>query len=383
MSMDFWPTDEQEALRDSIIRFARQELNEHVTERSRSGEFPRDSWRKCAEMQIMALPFPPEHGGADADFLTTTLSLNALGYACRDAGLVHAVTTQILCGIQILLFGSDEQKTRYLPPLCSGDEIFAQAISEPGSGSDAMAMRTRAVRNGDEFVLNGTKTFISNGPICDVAIVFAVTNPDVKALGGISCFIVEKDTAGFQRCPALEKMGLSTLQNGEFAIEDCSLPPSRLLGKEGQGAIIFHESMEWERTLLPAVHLGTLRRIVETSVQYARERQAFDQPIGRFQSVSNKVAEMKANLELGTLMVHKAAKLKDLRRRATLESSVCKLFVSESLKKACLDAIQIHGGYGYMTEYEIERDLRDSIASTIYSGTSELQMNIISKMAGL
>ncbi len=381
--MDFSLSEEQTDLREAIIRFARQELNADLEAREKSGEFPLEAWRKCAQMRLMALPFPAEYGGCGVDLLTTSLCLSALGYACRDAGLVHAVATQILCGLQILTFGTPEQKQRYLPTACSGEKILAQAITEPDSGSDALAMRTRAERQGDYYRLDGNKIFISNGPIADLAIVFAVTDPQVKTLGGISCLIVEKEAAGFRRCPPMAKMGLSTLQNGELVFEDCRIPAANLLGRQGQGAIIFHESMEVERCLLPAVHLGTLERVLETCVQYARQRQAFGQPIGKNQAVAGKITGMKMNLELGRLMLCKSATLKDQKKRAGMEAAINKLFISESLKQACIDAVQIHGGFGYMKEGEIERDLRDSVAATIYSGPSELQHNIIARLIGL
>lgn len=382
--MDFSYTDEQIDLRESIIKFSNQELNDDIAEFDRKGMFPADKWRKCAEMQIMALPFPEEYGGHGANFLTTVLSYNALGYACKDAGLVHAIGTQILCGLQILLFGDADQKKKYLPAVCSGEKIFAQAITEPGSGSDALSMRTKAEKSKDgKYVLNGSKIFITNGPIADVVVVFAVTDPAKKALGGISSFIVEKEFEGFERCKPMEKMGLKTLQNGELVFQNCIVPQTQILGREGQGALIFNESMELERCFLPAAHLGTMERIIEKCVRYVNERSAFGQNIGKFQSVANKIAQMKVNIELSKLMLHKAAALKDQKKRASLEASIGKLFISESLKKACLDAVQIHGGYGFMTEYEIERDLRDSIAATIYSGTSEMQHNMISRLIGL
>ena len=381
--MDFSFTDEQVDLREMVIKFAHNELDYDLAEYDQSRAFPVDAWRKCAEMQFLGLPFDEEYGGGGSDFLTTTLVLNALGYACKDAGLVHAIATQVLCGLQISLFGSKEQKQRYLPDVCSGKKICAQAITEPDSGSDALSMRTRATRVGDNYQLNGSKMFITNGPIADVIIVFAVTDPDKKTLGGISCCLVEKGFAGFQQCGPIQKMGLNTLQNGELVFDDCPVPLANLLGKEGQGGMIFSESMEWERSFLPAAHLGVMERVLEISINYARERKAFGQSIGKFQSVSNKIAEMKMRLELGKLICWKAATLKDQKKRATLDSSIGKLFISESLKQTCLDAVQIHGGYGYTTEYEIERDLRDSVAATIYSGTSELQYNIIAKWLGL
>ena len=382
--MEFVLSEEQTELREAVIRFARQEIGHDLSSCDKEGSFPFDSWQKCADMQIIAMPFPEEYGGCGADLLTTVVILQALGYSCRDAGLVHALATQILCGLQIHLFGTDEQKQRFLPPLCRGETVFAQAITEPGAGSDAIgAMQTRATKSADGYLLNGSKMFISNGPIADVVIVFALTNPEGSRLGGISCFLVEKETPGFTRCPPIEKMGLCTLQNGELVFDDCRVSASALLGREGQGAIIFNESMEWERSLLPAAHLGTLERILETSVDYARKRSAFGQPIGKYQAVANKIVEMKVAYELGQLILYKAAALKGQGKRAAMEASIAKLFISEGLKQSCLDAVQVHGGYGFTKEYEIERDLRDSIAGTIYSGTSEMQQAIISRLLGL
>jgi len=381
--MDFSFTQEQREFRKAVIDFARRELNTGIAERDRACTFPRDLWEKCAGMGLMALPFPESFGGSGHDFVTTVAVYHALGYACKDSGLVHALASQLVSGVQILLFGNDEQKARLLPDLASGKLIYAQAITEPGSGSDAFAMRTNAVKEGDGYLLNGTKTFISNGPICDRALIFAVTAPLKRTLAGFSCFLVSRDDAGFSTGKPMEKMGLRTLANGELVFSDCRIPASSLIGREGQGSILFSEAMEWERTLIPACLLGNLERVLEETIRYAKAREAFGKPISDFQAISHKIATMKMNVELGRLALFNAASLKTRRKRAALETSVAKLFISESLKQACLDAIQIRGGYGYMSEYETERDLRDSIASTIYSGTSEMQANIIARLAGL
>ncbi len=381
--MEIELTSEQKIWRETLIKFSRQELAYDIANYEKGDNFPWDAWQRCAEMQILGLPFPEEYGGSSIDFITTVLSLKDLGYACKDAGLVHAIATQILCGLQIYLFGNEQIKKKYLPMLCSGEKVFAQAITEPGSGSDVMAMSTSAEKQDDTYILNGNKTFISNGPIADFVIVFAVSDPEKKALSGISCLIVENGMKGFSRGKPLEKMGLSTLQNGDLFFDNCKVPSNRRLGKDGQGAIIFNDSMEWERSLLPAAHLGTMERILEISVKYAKNRSAFGKKIGNYQAVSNKISKMKMNIELGKGILYRCATLKDKNKRAAMEASICKLFISESLKQACLDAVQIHGGYGFMREYEIERDLRDSIASTIYSGTSELQHNIIARFLGL
>jgi alkylation response protein AidB-like acyl-CoA dehydrogenase len=381
--MDISLTSEQQELRKAVIDFARRELNPGIIERDRLGVFPRELWEKCAKQRILALPFPVHLGGDGFDFVTTVIVFQALGYACKDAGLIHALASQVICGIQILLFGNEAQKSALLPELSSGKLIYAQAITEPGSGSDAFAMRTKAVKKDDKYILNGTKTMISNGPVADRAIIFAITDEKKKALGGASCFLVSKAIPGFSTGKPMEKMGLRTLENGELIFTDCQIPSTSLLGHVGQGLIIFNESMEWERTLIPACLLGELERVLEECIRYAKERMAFGQPIANYQAISHKIARMKMNFELGRLALYNAAHLKNQRKRAALESSIAKLFISESLKQACLDAVQIRGGYGYMAEFEVERELRDSIVSTIYSGTSEMQANIIARLAGL
>jgi len=381
--MDFTLTKEQHEIQKAITDFAQKELNPGIVERDRAAIFPRELWDKCAKMRLMALPFPEIYGGDEFDFMTTVAAFQALGRSCRDSGLVHALATQLISGIQILLFGSEEQKCLLLPDLASGKYIYAQAITEPDSGSDAFAMRTAAVREGDNFILNGTKAFITNGPVCDCALVFAITNPAKKTLGGYSCFHVSADNPGFSKGKPVEKLGLRTLTNGELIFSDCRISTRGLIGREGQGMIVFSEAMEWERTLIPACLLGEMERVLEDSIRYAKDRQAFGKPIAEFQAISHKIARMKMNVELGRLALYSAATMKNNKKRAALETSVAKYFISENLKQACLDAVQIYGGYGYMTEYEIERGLRDSIASTIYSGTSEMQANIIARLAGL
>jgi alkylation response protein AidB-like acyl-CoA dehydrogenase len=376
-------TEDQIDFRDSIIKFATQELNNDLEAKDQAEAFPREEWEKCAEMGILGLPFAEEYGGCAVDLKTTAVSIQALGYACKDSGLVHAVVSHILCGMQIELFGSEEQRKKYLPKICDGSMIGAQAITEADSGSDAFAMKTKAEKKDGGYLINGTKMFISNGPVADIALIFAITDPARKTLGGVSCFILEKGTPGFEECKAMSKMGLRTLQNGELVFVDCMVSAANLLGKEGFGAAMFADVIEIERALLFASHIGTLERVVEVSVKYAKERKQFGQSIGKFQAVSQKIADMKVNLELGRLILYQTISLKQEKKRAIMESSIAKLFISESLKSACLDAVQIHGAYGYMTEFEVERDLRDSIGSTIYSGTSELQRNIIAKLLGL
>ena len=381
--MDFAFTKEQQELRKTIISFARNELNPGLAERDKTSTFPRDLWDKCAEMRLMALPFPETQCGDGFDLITTMAIYHALGYGCKDAGLILALASQLICGWTISLFGSPEQAARLMPNLVSGKYIYCQGITEPGSGSDGFAMRTNAVKKDDGYLLNGTKTMISNGPIADCALIYAVTDPTKKTLSKISCFHVSKDDPGFSRGKPMEKMGHRTMTNGELICTDCYVPVSSMIGREGQGVMLFSEIVEWERVLVCACLLGTLERVLEGCVAYAKGREAFGKPIAEFQAISHKIAAMKMNAELGKLSLYSAASLKSRRKGAALETSVAKLFISESLKQACLDAIQIRGGYGYMAEYEVERDLRDSIATTIFSGTSEMQLNTIARFAGL
>jgi alkylation response protein AidB-like acyl-CoA dehydrogenase len=381
--MDSFFTQEQQALRKTIIGFARRELNPGVAERDRMSTFSRDLWQRCAEMRILAMPFPESFGGDGFDFVTTVAAFHALGYSCKDSGLVISLLSQVICGITINLFGNHEQAARLLPDLAMGRLIYCQGITEPGSGSDAFAMRTNAIRKDGGYILNGTKIMISNGPVTDRALIYAVTDPTKKSLARLSCFYVSRGDPGFSVGSPIEKMGLRTMSSGELILIDCYVPESSLVGREGQGVMLFSEVVEWERVLTSACLLGQLERVLEESISYAKEREAFGKPISDFQAISHKIANMKMKAELGRLALYNAARLKNQRKRATLESSVTKLFISESIKQTCLDAVQIRGGYGYMSEYEVERDLRDSIASTIYSGTSEMQANTIARLVGL
>jgi alkylation response protein AidB-like acyl-CoA dehydrogenase len=381
--MNFLFSEKHSEYRDSVIKFAAKELNKGVAENDKNGRFPFDNWKKCADYGMLSLLCPKKYDGTSEDLLSTVVSLEALSYACHDSGLVHAIVTQMCCIVFINLFGSDSQKEIYLKELSTGVKMGAQAITEPDAGSDVLSMRTRAEKIVDGYMLSGSKIFISNGPVADLVIVFAVTGARKELFGGISCFLIEKKCTGLSCGKPLEKMGLRTLQNGELFFEEVFVPVEGLLGKEGHGMFMFNEGIEWERILMAAVHVGTMERILDKCIKYSKSRKQFGEEIGKRQSISNKISDMKVNLELSKLILYKMAWLKDQNKRATLESSIGKLFISESLKRSCLEAVQIHGAYGYMCEYEIERDLRDSIASTIYSGTSEMQRNIISRLLGL
>lgn len=381
--MDFAWTEEQIAYRQAVVEFAKKNLNHDVAEDDRAAHFPHDKWRKCADFGIQGLPFPEKYGGADADILTTMLTMEGLGYGCKDNGLIFAMNAQMWSvQMPIFTFGSEEQRAKYLPGLCNGDLIGAHGMTEPDSGSDAYSLRMRAEKVDGGYVLNGTKMFVTNAPVADMAVVFATVDPS-KKMWGVTGFIVEKGTPGFTVSRELDKMGLRTSPMGELIFQDCFLPEAYRLGPVGAGANIFNDSMEWERSSILASHIGAMERQLETSIQYARERSQFGQSIGKFQSVANRIVDMKVRLETSRLLLYKVAWLKKMGKSATMEAALAKLYLSESFVQSGMDAIRTHGSYGYMTEFEVERDLRDAIGGTLYSGTSDIQRNIIARLLGL
>ncbi len=381
--MDFSFTDDQLALKASIADFAKNELNKDIRRREREGEFPRDEWRACAKFGIQGLPISKEYGGLGADIMTTVAAMEGLGYGCRDNGLIFSLNAQMWSiEIPLQIFGTPQQKSRFLPRLVSGDMIGIHAITEANSGSDAFSMLTRAERSEGGYVINGSKLYITNAPLADVVIVFAILKPK-EGIAGACAFLVEKGTEGFEVSRSLDKMGLRTSPMGEIALKNCYVPEQNMLGKEGSGMVIFNSSMEWERSCILASALGAMQRQLETCINYAQVRKQFGQPIGKFQSISNKIADMYLRLEAARGLIYKVAWLKQQGKGALLESAAAKVYTSEAWIQSCLDAIQIHGALGYMSDSEIERDLRDSIAGTIFSGTSEIQRIIMARSLGL
>lgn len=381
--MDFAWNTEQLKYKTAAIRFAQKELNIDVTKREPQEHFARDLWRKCADFGVLGLPFAEEYGGAATDILTTMLVMEGLGYGGKDNGLLFAINAQ-MWAVQhpISEFGSAEQKVRWLPGLIRGEIIGAHGMSEPDSGSDAYSLRTRAEKVDDGYLLNGCKTFVTNAPVADLAVLFASTAPE-KGSWGISAFVVERGTPGFSVGKNIEKMGLRTALMGELILQDCFVPEANRLGPEGVGAHLFNSAMEWERACILGAHVGAMDRQLEQCIAYARTRKQFGQPIGKFQSISNRIAEMKVRLETARLLLYKTAWLKKQGKPAQMEAAMAKLYLSEVFVESSMDAIRIHGGYGYTTEFEVERDLRDAIGGTLYSGTSDIQRNIIARYLGI
>jgi alkylation response protein AidB-like acyl-CoA dehydrogenase len=382
--MDFSLTDEQSALRNNVIRFARETLNDGAIERDRDHLFSRDLWRKCGDLGLCGLPVPEEYGGSGLDPLSTALTLEALGYGCVDGGLVFSLCAHLLsCVVPLWKFGTEQQKRKYLAGLCGGELIGVHAMTEPDSGSDAFALKTRALAESDMFRISGTKTFITNGPVADLVIVFAVTDEEKGFHGGITGFLVERGAPGFAVGQRFEKMGIRTSPIAELVFDNVCAGPEMVLGGVGGGATVFTHAMDWERICLFASHIGAMERLLEKSIQHSRTRTQFGQQIGKFQAISHRIADMKVRLEAARLLIYRAASRLDKERSVSMDAAMAKLFVSESLLEAALGTVQIHGGYGYMTEYEVERAVRDAVGSTIYSGTSEMQRNIIARWLGL
>ena len=382
--MDFDWTEEQLAYKQRVIAFAEQELNDGLVDRDRQAEFSREHWNKCARFGILGLSVPAQfNGGVDTDFPTAMLAMEGMGRGCRDNGLTFALNAQMwTVQLPIAQFGTDLQKTKYLPPMCSGDSIGAHAITEPETGSDVFSMTARAEPTEGGYLLNGMKHYISLGPVADLALVFATLDPELGRWG-VTAFLVECASPGITASPARDKMGLRTVPMGELYFENCFVPSENRLGPEGAGVSLSTNSLEWERCCILASQLGAMERQLEECIDYARERRQFGQPIGKFQAVSHRIVDMKLRFETSRLMLYKVAWLKQQGRSVMTEAALLKLHLSECFVQSSLDAIRIHGGKGYMTEAGIERDLRDAVGGTIYAGTSDIQRNIVAGMLGL
>lgn len=376
--MDFSLTSEQKEYRQEIINFAR----EHLNNKDYLEVFSRDMWEKIADFGLLGLTIGEEYGGLGENYQTAALVFETLGYACKNNGFIFVVNNHIWVAENIIyLYGSTALKDKYIPQMVTGQQIGAIAITEANAGSDAHSMCTTAVEDGDAYILNGTKMFISNGPIADVFIVFAVTQTEpVKKL---TAFVVEKNFEGVESGKDIEKLGLNACPTSEIILNNVRVPKENILGKLNGGSNIMTAAIEWERCFEFAPHVGTMQRVMEECISQAKGRKQFGKAIGENQAISHKIAEMQIGIEMARLMLYKIAWLKDNKRNAYMESSIFKVFVSENYIKTCREAIQIFGAYGYTKEYDVERELRDALACSIYSGTNEMQKNTIYSMASI
>lgn len=381
--MDFTWSDEQKELQETVRSFASGRLNEGLSQRLAAAAFSRALWQECADFGILGLPIPEAWGGSDRGVVNTILAMEALGRGCRDQGLLFSMHAHMWSVVMpILAFGTDAQKSRYLTALCDGGLVGAHGMSEPDSGSDAFSMRTRAEAVEGGYRLNGTKTFVTNAPVADLFVVFATVDRN-RGMWGVTTFLIEKGTPGLSVSEPFKKMGLRTSPMAEIVLEDCFVPHDAVLGKPGQGAVIFNHSMAWERSCILASQVGAMEHQLELCLRYAKDRKQFGRPIGDFQLVAARLADMKVRLDTSRLLLYRAAWAMAEDDGAEMASAVAKLYISEAAVASALDAVRTHGGYGYMEEFEVERDLRDFLGGTMYSGTSDIQRLLVARHMGL
>jgi butyryl-CoA dehydrogenase len=379
--MDFRITEEQELFKKSVIEFAQKEIMPGAAERDEEARFDRDVWDKAADFGLMGLPYPEEYGGSGASVFETGLAGEALGYGGLDAGFCLSWGAHVVIGgIPIWQLGTEEQKKKYLPKIASGEWITGLGLTEPEAGSDAAGLLTTAVKKDGYYVLNGTKTFITNGPIGEVFVVLAKTDKE-KGAAGITGFIVEKSFPGFSVGKEIHKTGNRSSPTSELIFDNCEVPAENLLGEENQGFMgVALATLEWERSVMLAAAIGGQEVQLEQCIKYAKERKQFGRPIASFQAVQFMLADMKMWLETSRWILYKVAWNKDQGIMDPLMASVSKLFITEVALKAARNAIQIHGGYGYTQEYAVERAYRDAQLGVLGGGTSEIQRWIIGRL---
>ncbi len=378
--MHFDLTEEQRMIQKMVREFTDAEVAPTALERDRSGQFPVEIFKKLADLEIMGLPFPEEYGGAGADTISFALVVEELSRGCGSTGITYSAHIS-LGGAPIHLFGTHEQKLKYLIPIARGESLGAFGLTEPNAGSDAGGTKTQAILDSDQYVINGNKVFITNASYAKYLALTAVTDP-TKKTAGISAIIVPTDSSGFSIMTNYEKMGLHSSNTTELILENVRVPKENLLGKEGEGFKQFLITLDGGRIGIGAMAVGLAQAAFEKALQYANERVQFGHSISKFQAIQFKLADMAMKIELARTMVHKAAWLKDRGRKFTKEAAMAKLYASEMAVEVCDQAIQIHGGYGYMKEYQVERFYRDAKLLEIGEGTSEVQRMVIARQIG-
>jgi alkylation response protein AidB-like acyl-CoA dehydrogenase len=377
VSHSFALTDEQEQLRKEIRDFAAREIAPNVMRWDEASEFPHEVVKKLGEMGLMGVIFPVELGGAGLGYVDYALAVEELSAVDGSIGIIVA-SHNSLCANHIFVAGNEAQKSKYIPLLASGKWLGAWGLTEPGSGSDAGSARTSAVRKGDRWVLNGNKTFITNGHYADVSVIIAVTDKS-QGTRGLSAFVVEKGTPGFRPGKKENKLGLRASDTSELIFEDCEIPAENLLGKEGEGFIDSMRILDGGRISIAALSLGIGRGAYDAARSYVKQRHQFGKAISEFQGIQWKLADMATQLDAARLLTQRAAVMKDAGQKTTLESSMAKLMASEVAVRVCDEAVQLHGGYGFIKDYPVEKFYRDVKLCTIGEGTSEIQRLIIAR----
>ncbi len=376
--MDFELTEEQRMVQASVREFVAGEIAPRAKEYDEQARFPREQINGLAELGLLGMIIPEEWGGAGFDTIAYALALEEIARADASVCVIVGVTNSVCC-YPILSFGTEEQKRKYLVPLAKGETLGAFCLSEPQAGSDATALRTRAVRDGDAYVINGTKSWVTSGGVAQTYIVMAVTDREAGKKG-VTTFIVEGDTPGLSVSAIEHKMGQRASQTAEMSFADVRVPAANVLGGEGNGLKVAFNSLDNGRIGIGALATGIAQGAFEESLKYAKERQAFGQPIAEFQAIQFKLANMATEIEAARLLTLQAAAMKDAgHKQAGFYAAMAKLFASETANRVCADAVQIHGGNGYSRDYPVERMYRDARVTTIYEGTSEIQRIVISR----
>jgi len=375
--IDFTLTSEQELIQKTAREFAREHLAPGVIERDDKAEFPAEQIKMMGELGFMGMMVPEEWGGAGFDTVTFVIAMEEIAAVELATSTIMSVNNSLVC--QLLVdYGTDEQKEKYLTPIANGEKIGAYSLSEPQSGSDASNMRTFAKKDGNHYVINGTKNWVTNGINSDVVILFCVTEKDA-GYKGISAFVIEKGTPGLSTGKKEDKLGIRASDTCELYFENCRIPAENMIGEEGHGFKVAMKALGGGRIGIAAQALGLARAALDASVAYAKERKQFGKPIGEFGAIQNKLADMATEIDAARMLVWRAAKLKDDGKNYSRESSMAKLYASSTAMKAATECVQIHGGYGYMQEYGVERLMRDAKITQIYEGTSEIQQLVIAR----
>lgn len=374
--MHFDLTDTQQMLRDTCRDFAARELIPNARRWDEEQRFPEEAVKKLGELGLMGVAVPEEWGGAGADNVSYALAMEEISRGCASTGVIMSVNNSLYCD-PVLRYGTDEQKKDWLVPFARGEKLGCFGLTEPEAGSDAAAQKTTAVREGDHWVINGAKNWITNGPRADAIVLFAMTNKEAGNRG-ISAFLVDLESPGVTRAPADRKLGISASESCSLYFENVRVPLGNLLGKEGEGFKVAMSTLDGGRIGIAAQALGIARAALEDSLAYSKERKSFNKPIAQHQAIAFKLADMATELDAARLLVLRAAALKDQGVRNSAEAAMAKLYASEMSHRVTHQAIQIHGGYGYSKEFDVERYYRDSRITEIYEGTSEIQRIVIS-----
>ncbi|MCG6881872.1 MAG: acyl-CoA dehydrogenase [Deltaproteobacteria bacterium] len=375
--MAYQLNEEQRMIRAMVREFARDTVLPTAAERDLTGEFPAENLKKMGELGLLGMNAPVEYNGAGVDTVSYCLALQEIAYACASTAVIMSVHNSVACG-PINLFGSDYLKDKYLKRLATGEILGSFALTEPGAGSDPVSQKTKAVRDGDSYIISGNKMFITTGKNSHVTVATAYTDPDKKHRG-ISAFVVEKGTKGFSVGKEEKKMGLRASDTVELIFEDCRVPAENLLGQEGDGFVIAMTSLDGGRIGISSQSLGVAQACLDAAVSYANERVQFGKPISQFQGLRWMIADMATQIEAARLLTFNAAAMRDRCENYTAAASMAKVFASEMANRIAYQALQIHGGYGYMQEYAVERYYRDARVFTLYEGTSEIQRTVIAK----